>query len=255
MKTPVYIIDTYLTLAQKLYSGHELSQATSAFESLKKGVQSICAGKIKDVDKIQQVLEYFYTEQLFSLPPRDKTLAAFDLLQAVTSHTGTAPVMTVILSDCLRSIGLAADPVIAGQKLLLRIDMGENQYVFIEASQGQSLEWAQVEAYLGKVRKDKKIEVPQANSIVLLLLSLYKAACIDAEDYAKALAITDLLVAQEPDNPYERRDRGFLLQQLDCDAFAVEDYKFFVQKCPSDPSAQIIQLQLENINRNTQPIH
>lgn len=255
MDNDVLIIKAYLQSASSLYTSSELRQAERAYQNLIIQAQDCVNAYANELDKIPALLDFVYTQQIFSLPANAKLPAAFDPLTMLLSHTGNGALIAMLLSDLLKSCGLQATPILAGQKLLVRVDLGENNFVFLEGSQGQSLEWQQIEAYLATRGAIAEIQVPDQDAQLMLLFSLYKTKCIEAGEFARALQIIDLILEQEPDNPYERRDRGFVLQQLDCDFYAVEDYKFFVEKCPSDPSAQVVQFQLENINNNIQSIH
>jgi regulator of sirC expression with transglutaminase-like and TPR domain len=58
----------------------------------------------------------------------------------------------------------------------------------------------------------------------------------------------ELLVNLCPNDPYERRDRGFLLHQLDCTQVAIADYQYFIRKCPKDPATQLLQAQLQQLS-------
>jgi regulator of sirC expression with transglutaminase-like and TPR domain len=64
-----------------------------------------------------------------------------------------------------------------------------------------------------------------------------------------------LLLSLNPDDPLQRRDRGFLLHQLDCFKVAVDDYRYFVEQCPTDPAAQLLKIQLENITLTEPTFH
>jgi regulator of sirC expression with transglutaminase-like and TPR domain len=63
------------------------------------------------------------------------------------------------------------------------------------------------------------------------------------------------LLSLNPDDPLQRRDRGFLLHQLDCFKVAVDDYRYFVEQCPKDPAAKILKLQLEKIDVVNNVLH
>jgi len=65
--------------------------------------------------------------------------------------------------------------------------------------------------------------------------------------FDQALKCVDLLIELRPEDPFERRDRGFLLHQLDCFKVAYDDYQYFVEQCPKDPAAQLLKMQLEKI--------
>ena len=58
-----------------------------------------------------------------------------------------------------------------------------------------------------------------------------------------------------PNDPFERRDRGFLLHQLDCFKVAYDDYQYFVEQCPKDPAAQLLKLQLDKISISDTILH
>ena len=62
----------------------------------------------------------------------------------------------------------------------------------------------------------------------------------------------------KPENgsdPYERRDRGYLLRQLDCHNIARDDFEFFVSECPDDPATELIQHQLEEMEYQHNTLH
>ncbi|EWH12233.1 hypothetical protein DS2_00890 [Catenovulum agarivorans DS-2] len=208
------------------------------------------------IERIHFVLDFYYTQSIFGLPNAPVQAKDYDLVSALNTHTAASSVLAIILADLFSAARLNAHPIIAKHKVLVRIELEENQYVFIEASTGTSLEWSEVKEYLNiKDKKQAQIELPDAQTVGMLLLSMYKTALMDKGLFAKALEVVDLIISHEPDNPYERRDRGFVLQQLNCDSFAVDDYKFFIEQCPADPLAQIIKLQLDDISNNTSSIH
>lgn len=208
------------------------------------------------IERIHFVLDFFYTQNIFGLPTTSVKPQDYDLISALNTHTASSPVLAIVLVDLLRAVRLDAHAIIARHKVLVRIELEENQFVFIEASAGVSLEWDEVKQYLNlKDKKQSQIELPDEQTIAMLLLSMYKTSLMDKGLFAKALEVVDLIISFEPENPYERRDRGFVLQQLNCDSHAVADYKFFIEQCPADPLAQMIKMQLDDINNNICPIH
>mgnify|MGYP000197497386 CR=1 FL=1 len=87
------------------------------------------------------------------------------------------------------------------------------------------------------------------------LVGSLKNALIRELAFDKALKCVDVLLALRPDDPFERRDRGFLLHQLDCFKVAYDDYRYFVERCPKDPAAQLLKLQLDKINIRETVLH
>ena len=49
-------------------------------------------------------------------------------------------------------------------------------------------------------------------------------------------------------DPYEIRDRGYLLQNLKCDELAIKDFETFIEECPDDPSIEVLQSQIEEMD-------
>ena len=80
-------------------------------------------------------------------------------------------------------------------------------------------------------------------TIVRLLHNL-KVSYINEKCYSEALTAVELLVNLCPNDPYERRDRGFLLHPLD---YTQVDYQYFIHKCPKDPATQLLQAQLQQL--------
>ena len=57
------------------------------------------------------------------------------------------------------------------------------------------------------------------------------------------------------DDPYERRDRGYLLNQLDCPKMARDDLQYFIIECPDDLAIELIQHQIAEIEDNNNTHH
>ena len=141
---------------------------------------------------------------------------------------------------------------------LIRFQISSERVQFLDPLNGNVLTWPDLEALyfsiLGDLDEDEMpedaLEAAGAEETVVRLLNNLKAAFIKEEKFNQALATTDLLVLLNPDDPYERRDRGFLLHQLECAQMAMDDYNYFIQKCPQDPSAQLLKLQLRKLANN-----
>ena len=92
-----------------------------------------------------------------------------------------------------------------------------------------------------------QIEEVSRLSLIVKHVSSLKNSLIREEQFPQALKCVDILIALRPEDPFERRDRGFLLHQLDCFKVAYDDYQFFVENCPKDPAAQLLKMQLDKI--------
>ncbi len=93
------------------------------------------------------------------------------------------------------------------------------------------------------------------DELLKIVLTDQKLAMLDEGLYVEALKCVECLMELLPEDPYERRDRGLVLNQLNCEAWAKEDLDYFVKACPNDPMASFIRLQLEEQHNMVDTIH
>nr|WP_246283078.1 tetratricopeptide repeat protein [Marinifaba aquimaris] len=213
---------------------------------------SECVGLDGQLEKVRLLLDFFYIDNIFSIPERvgikfdARHYSVFDVL---SFKTGQSNVLAMLLADFSRTVGFKTELVQAPNTALVRIEVDDNEYIFIEASTGNSLDWPQIQAlYQDKLEDGQKeiaVEASLDEDWVRQILISYKSILLTQSDYQKALAVCEALVKSEPDNPYHRRDRGYLLEQLECKPLAVADYRYFVENCPDDPVAKLLKSQLE----------
>lgn len=86
-------------------------------------------------------------------------------------------------------------------------------------------------------------------------LAVIKSALLREDNFTQALTCTDIALSFVPDDPYEIRDRGFIYQQLDCHQMAADDFQYFIDNCPEDPSSEILKLQVNALSGNHVTIH
>jgi regulator of sirC expression with transglutaminase-like and TPR domain len=78
---------------------------------------------------------------------------------------------------------------------------------------------------------------------------------IRSSNFADAVACIDRILALDPDNPNELRDRGVLHRSLECWSFAREDLERFVEIAPTSPDVKNIELILDELRVRTAHIH
>ena len=79
--------------------------------------------------------------------------------------------------------------------------------------------------------------------VIMRLLAVTKASFIHHQHFTHALMCSQLLITLKPDCPLERRDRGFLYEQLECHQLAAQDFEYFIEECPEDPLAEVLKIQ------------
>lgn len=84
------------------------------------------------------------------------------------------------------------------------------------------------------------LEPVTANQIYVRMLNNLKLHYLRQGDGLGALGCFDRIVVLAPRSAHEYRDRGMLLEQMDCIHAAIEDYSQFLELAPDDEAARAI---------------
>ena len=203
------------------------------------------------LEKLQAIIQDFYFELGFSDAPEPIVGAQRILLDRVISYRTGLPVsLALLLQEAAAYAGVQTELVDFPGYPLLRFDHDQQSY-FVDPLHGELLEGKQVQERFEDVTDDiiefswDMFEAADQKTILQRYLTELKHAMIHDRAFANALTVVHMLLAITPDDPYEIRDRGYVLEELDCQQAAVDDYQYFVEQCPDDPSAQMLRLQLE----------
>lgn len=94
-----------------------------------------------------------------------------------------------------------------------------------------------------------------SKEVLMRWLTALKSALIREDNFEPALQVSQILLRFNPEDPNEMRDRGFLFQQLDCPSVAIHDYEFFIEKCPKDPVADLLKIQIRSLEQEAATLH
>jgi regulator of sirC expression with transglutaminase-like and TPR domain len=228
---------------------------TPTFEDMLNDVSEACREAISDIeepmDKAECLINELYVSQLFLDNERNVWPVIAQKISSAVEYKLMAPVLkAAIIQSIVNACEMEAEIVFVPEKVMIRIICDDIYSIIFEPVSGESLNWQQLDSRLGDVEGDPSqafLEPMEVNSILVEYLTSLKNSLIKELQFDKALKCVDLLLALRPDDPFERRDRGFLLHQLDCFKVAYDDYQFFVKECPQDPAAQLLKLQLDKI--------
>lgn len=206
--------------------------------------------------QMRQLVDCFYHHLAFSGNDKDYFHSQYSMLSYVIEYRAGIPVtLSVIFCEIASQLGLQVKGVNFPGHFLLRFDVDDRKALFVDPLNGQFLSWQELETLyfhiLGELDEEQMppeaLDPSTTSEIAVRLLHNLKGAFIKEEKFQQALAGVDLLVQLCPDDPYERRDRGFLLHQLDCHLLAKADYQFFIDQCPQDPGAQLLKIQMRHL--------
>ena len=207
-------------------------------------------------NELSRFVHFFYVELAFSADEQHYFAKQNSLIDKVMEfRTGIPMTLAIVFQALAQQLGFCIHGINFPGHFLLRADFTDAESIYLDPNNGNILSYSDLEALYFRVLGDIEQEKmpPEAllpasceESIVRLLHNL-KAAYITDQDFELALVAVELLVELCPNDPYERRDRGFLLHQLDCPQLAIVDYQYFIRQCPQDPASPLLAAQVEHL--------
>ena len=210
-------------------------------------------GKHKDQhDALDALIDAFYSDWGFSGTHQQvKETQLNSVLFAVQYRTGNSLSLAIVLIDVLQHCGYNAHAVIIDEAITVRVSISEQEHYLIDPVSG--LQQWHLEAE--NEEHPMAFEMLDDEELYKLFLAHQKWAFIAASQFGGALACVDLLIELLGDDPYERRDRGYLLQQINRPELAKEDLEFFVEECPDDPANELIRHQIDELENQNNTLH
>jgi len=203
-----------------------------------------------------RLLNFFYVDLAFSGDEKHYFSCQYSLINQVMDYRTGIPVsLAIIFQSLAKQLGFEVKGVNFPGHFLLCYQVNANRSLYIDPLNGKFLSPCELEQLYFSILSeidDEKMP-PEAlapagcDETVMRLLHNLKASYINEKAFDKALLAVELLVELSPDDPYERRDRGFLLHQLDCTQVAIADYQYFIRRCPKDPANQLLEAQIRQL--------
>jgi regulator of sirC expression with transglutaminase-like and TPR domain len=221
--------------------------------------QAVIAEIESPLDQAEVLMNELYYQHLFIDSYKTNwPISAFSVAQSLNQRLMSPIVKAVLVCEIISACGFTTDLVFVPNKVMVRLCCDEQYAIIFDAVTGQSLDWNELDLRLAELDGDPSqhdFSGMNRQAILVEYLSGLKNTLIREKTFEQALLCMDLLLSLNPDDPLQRRDRGFLLHQLDCFKVAVDDYRYFVEKCPKDPAAQLLKIQLDNITLSDPTFH
>lgn len=264
------LLQTLVLLEEYIFQGRDITKVVDAdtvqmeqsldtLETIIEQCQAVIAEIESPLDQAEVLLnELFYQHLFIDKHKSDWPVDAFKVASSLNQRLMSPIVKAAIVSEIVNACGFSCELVFVSTKVMLRLCCNDDYAIIFDAVSGESLDWHELDLCLDDVEGDpSQHELASMNRSAVLVeyLSALKNVLIREQAFDKALLCVDFLMSLNPDDPHQRRDRGFLLHQLDCFKVAVDDYRYFVEKCPTDPAAQLLKLQLENITLSDPTFH
>ncbi|TMN33476.1 tetratricopeptide repeat protein [Pseudoalteromonas sp. S2755] len=209
---------------------------------------------------LDEILDAFYTLWLFSgSSQKVPEYKLNSVCYALSMRSGTNTALGLILVHLLERAKLEASLALSQGEIIVHVAFSEEEGYVIEPSSGHQSWYIIPENENNQDKEQEKDQEPMElifnEESLKLYLSQQKWAFIAAEKFGHALSCVEQLMDILGDDPYERRDRGYLLNQLNCPKMAKDDLQFFVDECPDDPTIEVIQHQIKELADHNNILH
>jgi regulator of sirC expression with transglutaminase-like and TPR domain len=208
-------------------------------------------------ESFNRFIQFFYVELAFSGDEKNYFSCQFSLLDHVLDYRTGIPVsLAIVFQSMGKALGFDVSGVNFPGHFLIKCRFSQEPDIYLDPLNGKQLSRQDLESLYFSIlhgiedekMPDEALDEASCDETIVRLLHNLKASYINEKCYSEALIAVELLVNLCPNDPYERRDRGFLLHQLDCTQVAIADYQYFIRKCPKDPATQLLQAQLQHLS-------
>lgn len=251
------LIDLFILIEEFVFSSSYTS--LDAIDQIIKESQLAIEGIENPLEQVEMLINELFVEKMFI----DNVKAfwpvvSFQIKSGIDYRIIAPTLKAVILRHIIEACYFEADLVFVPDNTMVRITCDDNYAIIFDPVNGESLDWHQLDYRMDELGGDpSEMELDTIDNNVLIIehLTALKNALIKELSFDQALKCVDILIELRPEDPFERRDRGFLLHQLDCFKVAYDDYQYFVEQCSKDPAAQLLKLQLDKITLVDNVLH
>ena len=172
--------------------------------------------------------------------------------EVLTRRCGLPITLSVLYVDVARRLGLEAYGVGFPGHFLSKVvglgDLPEGEMI-VDPFFGRTLTLADcAERVRAAAGEDVDLEAQwlqpvSSRDIYVRMLNNLKLLYLRQGDGLGALGCFDRILTLVPEAAFEYRDRGMLLERMECIHAAIDDYARFLELAPNDPSTQPIRLR------------
>lgn len=213
-----------------------------------------------DVQRIEQLLHFFYQEQGFHCDYRNYFHSENLRLNRVLDRKLGMPVsLGALLLQLASILDLPLYPVNFPTQLLLRAEVtlenGRRENRFINLWNGEYFSFEELEKLLegemgaGTLLNREFLKIAEQEELLERLETVLKMSLTREGKFEDILRLIEYRLAEQPDDPYEIRDRGMVLASLECYQAAIDDLNYFIDQCPDDPSAVMLKMEMPSLER------
>lgn len=250
------ILFEILELEQNWQHDISLDRVSTSISSAVQFLETYTKNQILNQDLLYKVLDAIYDELAFSGPGLQSLpeSALGSVGYCATARTGNHFTLGIVVSHLLNEVGFKSYIAELEQDIGLVVMLNNAEMIVIDPLSGATdyliTSDDMNESFVSGLASFAK-PVPR-DELVKEVISEQKVCLLAEGHLEEALACVETMMEMLPEDPYERRDRGIVLQQLDCEQWAKDDLDYFIKACPNDPMATFFKMQMEE---QVLPIH
>ncbi len=202
----------------------------------------------------------FYDEWKFSIDQNDYfSVDSNNLFCFLTTRKGNNALSSILVHHLLSILDLEPQIIDFPGPFVIQLNALDEQK--IDPLNGKIMSRHVLETFvrghLGNhvLLTDEHLVIAEEKNIKKRFLVSLKQACLLEEEYDIALLLSELLLNLLPDDPNIIMERGFILQQLDYPAGAMEDFSFFIEQCPEHPNSDVLKIHIDKLKDQTVIMH
>lgn len=251
-----------LLISQAIRPNFPVADVQRQLEKLTDEARAAIPENISQDQQVEMLIDLFFHQWKFGGAGGIYQLSdAIWLDNVLEKRQGTAISLGVVFLHIANKLSLPLMPVLFPTQLILRADWLDEEMWLINPLNGDTLNEHTLEVWIkgnfGTMSEleDEDLEESENLVIVRKILDILKAALIEEKQMERALCASEVLLAFDPNDPYEIRDRGLIYAQLECNHVAISDLSYFVEQCPEDPIAEMIKIQINSIEQMRFTLH
>ena len=213
-----------------------------------------------ELDRLHQLLDVIYRQMKFSYRYTDYFNSDNLLLHKVLQTKQGMPVsFAAILLYLAAKCGIPLFAVNFPTQIILRAEIshpdGRQETLFINPADGKFLsmddleKWLDGEPMAGLLVTPMLIRLAEPFELLERVETLFKMALTKEKKFQEVLEMINFRLIFSPDDPYEIRDRGMIFATMEYFQAAYEDLNYFIDQCPDDPSARMVQMVIKQLEQ------
>lgn len=245
----------------------DLEQALAHSSDSLNDTGDIPADEIRDQEsdqkrKFEDFVHYFYHQWEFQGDHETFFDSQNTFIETVLKRRKGIPVsLGALLLYFGEKLGFPMEGVMFPSQFIIKLKWANEPALYVNPFNGEYLTKSILRAWLigydGPLARLQSKHLMETDNPTVLgrWLAVTKGSLMHEDDYSMALECANIALSFAPDDPYEIRDRGFIYQQLECNQMAAEDFQYFIDNCPEDPSIEVLKVQVSALNREQTTIH